>query len=447
MMRVLIVSTYELGHQPLHLALAAARLRADGHAVDTVDVAVETFDWDALDRYDRVAFSVPMHTAMALAVRMARRVRALVPDLPIAFFGLYAALGSDREVAKVADARFAGEYETGLAAWVGSSAARAARPQMVDLSSPAPTMPDRRGLPGLGEYAHLAVGGAHKVVGYTEATRGCRHRCRHCPIPAVYGGRFRPVDVEVVERDVDQLVGLGASHITLGDPDFLNGPAHARRVLRAISSNHPDLTFDVTVKVEHIIQYEAMWQELRRLGVLFVVSAFETVDDYVLELMDKGHTSADLARAVRILDSAGIHVRPSLLPFTPWTRVEHIPELFGFLSDHDLLDSVDPVQLSIRLLVPDGSLLLDLDETKAAVDGYDPASLGHGWRSPDPRVDALQRKLAGLAEAGAAGGIPPRQTILEQWAAVVDVTGAHLPMSLLAGATDGRPRLTEPWFC
>jgi len=40
-MRVLLVSTYELGHQPLHVASPAALLRRVGHDVRCLDLSVE----------------------------------------------------------------------------------------------------------------------------------------------------------------------------------------------------------------------------------------------------------------------------------------------------------------------------------------------------------------------------------------------------------------------
>jgi len=41
-------------------------------------------------------------------------------------------------------------------------------------------------------------------------------------------------------------VAAGATHITFGDPDFLNGPGHALKVVRAAHAEFPRLTFDFT---------------------------------------------------------------------------------------------------------------------------------------------------------------------------------------------------------
>src|SRR5688572_16782919 len=134
-----------------------------------------------------------------------------------------------------------------------------------------------------------------------EASHGCLHRCGHCPIPVVYDGRIRIVPEDVVLADIEALVATGARHVTFGDPDFLNGPQHSRRVVAAMHERWPELTFDCTVKVEHILRHSQIWPEFADAGCLFVVSAFETVHEETLIRLDKGHTAADAAAAVQLL--------------------------------------------------------------------------------------------------------------------------------------------------
>src|SRR5205807_1822812 len=95
-------------------------------------------------------------------------------------------------------------------------------------------VPSRVALPALAEYARIERGGKRDLAGYVEASRGCLHECLHCPIPPVYGGRFFVVPRQVVLEDIRRLVGAGATHITFGDPDFLNGPGHSLGVARAL---------------------------------------------------------------------------------------------------------------------------------------------------------------------------------------------------------------------
>ena len=139
-------------------------------------------------------------------------------------------------------------------------------------------------------------GGGRRLVGYTEASRGCRHLCRHCPVVPIYDGQFRVVQPEVVLADIDAQVAAGAGHITFGDPDFFNGPTHAMRIVAALHAKHPAVSYDVTIKVEHLLQHRDLVPRLAATGCAFVTSAVESVDDRVLALLDKGHTRDGLRR-------------------------------------------------------------------------------------------------------------------------------------------------------
>ncbi len=449
-MKVLLVSTYELGHQPLHLAAPAAALRSAGHDVRTLDTSVEPWTREPVDWAEAVAFSVPMHTAMRLALRAAAAVRAARPELPICLYGLYATVSRDLTLgsAGLADHAIAGEYEEGLTAWVNGLLERDSEPSqaVIDLGRRRPAaVPAREGLPPLERYAHLALGGEERPVGYVEASHGCVHRCGHCPIPVVYDGRIRIVPEDVVLADIEALVAAGARHITFGDPDFLNGPHHSRRVVAAMHERWPDLTFDCTVKVEHILRHRELWGEFETGGCLFVVSAFETVNNETLERLDKGHTTADAAAAVALLRDHSIEIRPSFLPFTPWTTLDEIADIVDFVAAMDLVPNVDPVQFTIRLLVPEGSLLESTLAAEGRLGRYDTERLTWTWSSDDPAVDELQTRLGALVEGAQTAGEPIGQIYERVRAAVHSAAGRHSePVSY---GHEGRPRLTEPWFC
>ena len=458
-MRVLLVSTYELGHQPLHLAAPAAALRAAGHEVRTLDTSVEPWTREPVDWAEAVAFSVPMHTAMRLALRAAASVRAVRRDVPICLYGLYATVSQDLTLGSngMADHAIAGEYEEGLMAWanrLGESRSTAPDDRaLIDLGRRRPSgVPARQGLPPLERYAHLALGGEERAVGYVEASHGCLHRCGHCPVPVVYDGRIRIVPEDVVLADIEGLVEAGARHITFGDPDFLNGPQHSRRVVAAIHERWPELTFDCTVKVEHILRHEDLWKEFAAAGCLFVVSAFETVNDETLARLDKGHTTADAAAAVALLRRYGLEIRPSFLPFTPWTTLDEVADIVDFVAALDLVPNVDPVQYTIRLLVPRGSLLEPVLADEGRLGRYDAERLTWTWAAEDLAVDELQVRLAAIVEGAQTAGEPIERIYGRVRAAVHAAAGRHPGVTAAAplrGATggEGRPRLTEPWFC
>jgi radical SAM superfamily enzyme YgiQ (UPF0313 family) len=449
-MRVLLVSCYELGHQPLHVASAAAFLREAGHDVSAVDLSVQMLGDADLDTPELVAIAVPMHTAMRMAVPVARAIRARRgPQVHIVFFGLYAPLCAPALEPGLADAVIGGEYERALVAVADGTPD--ARSIVLDrLTFP---MPARDLLPPLDRYARLQVDGEERLTGYVEATRGCVHRCRHCPVPAVYDGRIRVWQRDVLVEDVARLVDDGMRHLTFGDPDFLNAVPHALAVARAVHDRFPELTFDITTKVEHILEHPDVVAELRALGLLFIVSAVESTSPRVLEILDKGHSADDVVTALRICRSLGVELRPSLLPFTPWSTMRDQIDLLDMIAAGDLIDSVDPVQLSIRLLVPPGSLLLALPEMREHLRGYDPEGFSHLWQHPDPLMDRLQTDIAALVAADTDARVSPRSThagIRRLTASAAAQAGLSWPdagTALPPQRGSAPPRLSEPWFC
>ena len=449
-MRVLLVSSYELGHQPLHVASPAAALRAADHEVRCLDLSVQAWDPALVEWAQAVGFSVPMHTAMRLAMRAAEAVRELQPQLPVCFYGLYAPVSRDLTVGRLADLVLAGEYEPGLLRWVerlGAGEEPLAEPA-IHLERGSFEVPARDLLPPLERYAHLAIGGEERLVGYVEASHGCVHRCRHCPVPVVYDGRIRIVERDTVLADVAQLVGLGARHITFGDPDFLNGRRHSLAVAAAMHERFPQLTFDCTTKVEHVLEHADVWAELREAGCLFVVCALEAVNDDILERLDKGHTTHDAAEAIALLRAHGIEVRPSFMPFTPWTSPDDVLDILEFVAGHDMIGNVDPVQYAIRLLLPEGSLLLDHPDMRTHLGPYDAGALTHTWTAADPRADELQRRLARIVERASAEDEPAPETFTRVRSTVLEYVPERAGAGqVLAGSVEGRPRLTEPWFC
>lgn len=436
-MRIALVASYELGHQPLQVAAPAAQLRARGHEIRLIDLSIQPWDPELVDWADRITFSVPMHTASRIARQAIAATRDRRPELPIACVGLYALTMTD-----VADAVIAGEVDRALVAWVEGEPVTSVVGLDRGAAAPGRPLPARELLPELDCYARLIVGDDEHIVGYVEASTGCAHRCRHCPVPVIYDGRIRIVDVDAVVEDAAQQIASGATHITFGDPDFLNGVHHSRRVVRAVHDRFPRVTFDCTVKVEHILRHEDIWREFADAGCLFVISAFESVDDPTLQRLDKGHTAADAARAVALLREHDIEIRPSWLPFTPWTTVQQIQALLEFVADHDLVGNVDPVQYAIRLLVPEGSLLLDHPDLLPHVGGYDVERGSYSWTSADPAMDELQAKLVALVEDSVSNNLDMGST----YNAIRESCGLE-PLTIDVAKAAGIPRMTEPWFC
>jgi hypothetical protein len=271
----------------------------------------------------------------------------------------------------------------------------------------------------------------------------------------VYNGAFRIVSREVVLEDVRQQVAAGAQHITFGDPDFFNGTGHALRLVEELHRDFPDISYDVTIKVEHLLKHREYLSKLRETGCLFVTSAVESADDTVLEKLDKNHTRADFLEAVRMLRDVHLAFQPTFVPFTPWTTLESYCELLELLREHRLIENVAPIQLAIRLLIPAGSRLLELPEMKSIIGAFDEAALVYPWKHADSRVDLLSAQLQEIVNSCEKMNLSRNRTFERIEEAAYSAAGVANPHPLppqqnafpIIAAPTTIPYLDEPWYC
>ena len=450
-MNVVLISTYELGRQPFGLASPAAWLKQAGAQVTCLDLAVQRLDPDVVKAADFVAFHVPMHTATRIAASVAPRVRAINPRAHLCFFGLYARANESYLRDLGASAVIGGEFEEELVRVVQRLArgeTTAQREPVVSLARLGFRKPDRTGLPPLARYASLNLGeGNERRAGYTEASRCCKHLCRHCPIVPVYGGHFRIVGREVVLEDIRQQVEAGAQHVTFGDPDFFNGPGHAVPLVEAMHRRFPDLTYDVTIKIEHLLKHARLLPTLRDTGCLFVTSAVESTDDRILALFDKGHTREDFVTVAGLLREAGLVFNPTFVTFTPWTTLHSYRDLLTLIAELDLVENVAPIQYAIRLLIPSGSKLMDLPAAREFVGEFDRAALCYPWKHPEARMDRLYADVLDAVTAGHQRHDSRRAIFAEVWQLAHRATPRMPPFRDRRSPPPPVPHLSEPWYC
>jgi radical SAM superfamily enzyme YgiQ (UPF0313 family) len=449
--RVVLISTYELGRQPFGLASPAAWLRADGHDVTLADLSISPLPQQAIAEADLIAFFLPMHTATRLFQKLVDRVREANPRAHLCGYGLYAPLNDALLRRAGVGTVIGGEFEQGLRDLArrlsvtreGERPYRQPEP-LISMARQQFLVPDRTGLPPLGAYAQLRTEDATRRVGYTEASRGCKHLCRHCPVVPVYRGLFRIVQADVVLEDIRRQVAVGAEHITFGDPDFFNGPGHAMPIVEALHREWPGLSYDVTIKVEHLLNHRALLPVLKDTGCLFVTSAVESLDDAVLEKLAKGHTRAGFEDALRLMRAVGLPFAPTFIPFTPWTTLESYREFLRALVDLELADQVAPVQLAIRLLLPEGSLLLQLPEVRAMIEPFDARSLCYRWQNADPRLDPLCASIQESIKRDERRSKTRWEIFRNIWE-LAQAGEFPVDAPMISRATI--PYLTEPWYC
>lgn len=454
-LNIVLISTYELGRQPFGLASPAAWLRNRGHNVAVLDLARQSLDQAAVTAAGLIAIYLPMHTATRLAAQLLPLLRKLSPRAHLCCYGLYAPMNVDYLRALGVSTILGGEFEAELAQLAerlstnGKQAWGQPPESVISLARLQFEAPDRSGLPSMEKYAHLIVPGeGYRIVGSTEASRGCKHRCRHCPIVPVYNGVFRIVSQDVVLEDIRRQVAAGAQHITFGDPDFFNGVRHAMELAAAFHREFPAVSYDVTIKIEHLLKYEQHLPALRDTGCLFVISAVESVDDAVLCFLDKGHTRQDFLRVVNSFGELGMTLHPTFVPFTPWTTLDGYLDLLLVIEQQRVIENVAPIQLGIRLLIPEGSRILELDDIRRMVGPFDPQSLAYPWKNPDGRLDALSATVQEIAAAAEKQKESRPATFERIWKAAYAAAGLSAPpINVAAPSKPGVPFLSEPWYC
>ena len=389
---------------------------------------------------------------------MPKRFAASILAAHICFYGLYASLNADYLLDTVADSVIGGEFEQSLVALIK---------EIDEGRSEASSRSARKSCPCLRGWIFRFQSAARflrsNVTPSLSATASSSLRATSKQVADAFIiariARFHPFTTgdfsscleQVVLEDIRQLVAAGARHVTFGDPDFLNGPTHSLRIARAMHEEFPELTFDFTAKVEHIIKYRSLIPEFARAGCIFVVSAVESLSDTVLAHLEKGHTRRDVGRAFHILRDAGIALRPSFVSFTPWTTIDDFIEVLDFVRSHNLVDHVDPVQYSIRLLVPPGSLLVSRPGTEAWLGPLAQESFSYNWSHTDPRMDELHKQVVQIVEQAARRNEDPAALRFNESA--MRLSRARGDEEMIRYAPEiapmrlRPPRLTEAWFC
>ena len=455
--KIVLISTYELGRQPFGLASPAAWLRKREHSVVCLDLARQALNEPAIKEADLIAIYLPMHTATRLAAQIVPALRAQNPAAHFCCYGLYAPMNEAYLRSLGVATILGGEFENGLvhlAERLSQSNGNGVHrwvPQeesLISLERLKFEVPDRSGMPALQKYAHLIMpGDGYRIVGSTEASRGCKHLCRHCPIVPVYNGVFRIVPREIVLEDIRRQVTAGAQHISFGDPDFFNGIGHAIPLAEEFHREFPNVSYDLTIKIEHLRKYQEHLPKLKDTGCLFVISAVESVNDVFLAALEKGHTRADFLHVAATFRALGLTLHPTFVPFSPWTTIDNYLDLLRVLHDEQLMENVAPIQLGIRLLIPEGSRMLELEEIRRAIGPFDAQSLVYPWRHADPRVDALSETVQGIAAAADRDKLSRTMAFERIWIAAHRAAGIAPPLLSRADNAQTVPFLSEPWYC
>ena len=409
MSQVLVVSTFEGGYQPITVATALTPLLDSGIDVTALDTYVDGVREELFTEPELVAIAVPLFDALQSGIAVARRVRELNPKAHVTFFGQHATISHSRLAGSYGDSAINGEWEVPLLAlarhltvepqsslpgvvWPGVTEPPAAgKPFMPRDHFRVPT---RHMLPPLYKYPQPQIDklcGEPKIVGSTEVARGCHHRCLYCSVFAAYVGKVLLIPEDVVVQDVRQLVAGGMTHLTFIDADFFNAKRHGMKILRRLHAEFPQLTYDITTRVDHILENPDAIKEMDGLGVVFITSALEFPSEAVLNALDKQTSIEQIEAALAFVRTqTGIKLNPTFIMFNPWIRLEDLATFTSFVERNDLEHIIDPIQYETRLSLYKGSPLLALPSVQA-LDLVE-EEFRYEWKHPDPRVDTLYRE-------------------------------------------------------
>jgi hypothetical protein len=123
--------------------------------------------------------------------------------------------------------------------------------------------------------------------------------------------------------------------------------------------------------------------------------------------------------------------------------MESYREFLRTLAALDLTTQIAPIQLAIRLLIPEGSLLLELPEIRQMVGLFDARALYYPWHNPDRALDALCARIQEAIKREEKRRTPRAEIFRQIWD--LAQTGEFPDIPLASRATI--PYLTEPWYC
>jgi radical SAM superfamily enzyme YgiQ (UPF0313 family) len=215
---------------------------------------------------------------------------------------------------------------------------------------------------------------------------------------ATYGAKVLMVPEEIVVADVRQLMDDGMTHLTFVDAEFFNSRHAGMRMLRRLHAEFPDLTYDLTTRVDHLRDNPEYVDEMAGLGVRVVTSALEYPAQQVLDALDKEITVADMEGVIAQMRDSGVALNPTFIMFNPWVGFDELLRFRDFVDSNGLGETIDPIQYETRLYLYKGSPLMELPAIRGLK--LTEHEFHYDWEHDDPMVDELYEQVSTPPEPG-----------------------------------------------
>lgn len=406
-LKVLIVSSFEGGYQPISAATACAALSENGFDTSILDTYVDGVREDILKEANLVAISIPLFDSLYSGIEIAKIVKEINKNAHVSFFGQYASINASRLAPKYCDTCIIGQWENKLVLLAQQlsknhfSYSSSQENNYIVNESQKFYLPHRAFLPPLYKYPQEQINkfcGSTQIVGGTETSRGCHHKCLYCSVFASYDGKVEIIPEEIILTDVRTMISGGMTHLTFMDADFFNSKNYGIKIMKKIHEEFPSLTFDFTTRVDHINENKDIISEMKALGLVFITTAVEFPCQEVVNEIDKEITLQDIEEAINFLKEENIQINPTFILFNPWIKLENLIEFKAFVHKNSLDEIIDPIQYETRLHIYKGSPLLNRDSIKNLE--LSENEFNYEWKHPDSRVDEVYSHMVTPIETG-----------------------------------------------
>ena len=346
---------------PLGIQTLAPVLRQAGHEVRLFDTAHPQMKAEDIARAvaqeppDVIALSFLSTTTYPAAKRMARRLKAQAPRVPLIVGGPFATLNAPhilRDCMDI-DAVGVGEGEELLPDYLahledpgavaglvwrshGGVKQNAPRPLLRDLDRF--PYPDRTSLPiDYIESLPLDVPAVLSLDKFctVQTSRGCPYACSYCDIPALGEGRWRSRSPAHVLGELQELHDQGYRSIYLTDDHFLINRQRIEGICRGILERGLTFHWGCEGRVDSVgIEQLPL---MREAGCNFLAFGVEAGTQKVLDRLNKRQTPAQVEHAVREAKRKGIgRVHGFFVVGSPGENEQDILESFRFAARLEL---------------------------------------------------------------------------------------------------------------
>jgi len=334
------------------LALASPLLQA-GFEVKLVDNLTSPDFEDAILRemQDALCLGISVLTGPMIgsAVRMAKKVKKVRPDLPVIFGGWHPSLVPDQTlkpdfvdaivraqgeltllelVRRLADAQ---DWQgvKGLSFKDGDGAHHEPERPVANINDlPAPAY-------HLGNFDVYAAASGTRQLGYASSV-GCPYACNYCTDMVFYKRRFNAYRADRVVDELVELVGrYRIEQVALLDSNFLVDIKRALAIARGIVSSGIRFRWDFQASTDFL--WRMSDDDVRLLGesgVTHMGFGTESASQDVLKLMNKHHQRVEqMVETARKAELAGIHVTFNVILGYPGEMEADRQQTFRIMSD------------------------------------------------------------------------------------------------------------------